>query len=60
MQLNISPETEGKLQKSKNDVWAALECLFCFGSLQLQEKVQQHMSVYETFPVQRIEPLKLG
>lgn len=59
MQLNISSGTEGKLQKGKDDVWAALECLFCFGSLQLQ-KVQQHMSVYETFPIQRIKTPKPG
>lgn len=60
MQLNISPRTEGKLQKGKKDVWVALECLFCFGILQLQEKVQQHMTVYETSLVQRIKTPKPG
>lgn len=55
--VELPPETEGELHRSNDDVWTAHGCLFCFGSLKLQ-KSQQRMSIYNTFLVQRLKPLK--
>lgn len=56
--IEVPPETEGELHRSNNDEWTAHGCLFCFGSLKLQEKALHHTSIYNTFLIQRLKPLK--
>lgn len=52
------PRTWRKAAEKQEWFVGCPQIIFCFGSLQLPEKVQQHMSIYKTVPVQRIKPPK--